>query len=202
MVRRHLLHREDGISSVEFAIVCSVFFLFVFGMIDFSRALWEWNGAAKATHSGVRFAVVNDPVTDVVDFDGIANGIGNGQVIPLTDFNGGDPVVCKWWPNDGTKCIVNGKPEPGNDTAFLAIVDRMKQTYDQIEPRNVIVEYRHIGLGFSGNPFGSDIIPSVTVRLEMDAFEFVTPGLSGLFTIDRPDYQTTFTAEDHQTVTP
>ena len=59
-------------------------------------------------------------------------------------------------------------------------------------------EYRHIGLGFSGNPYGSDIIPSVTVRLELDPFEFVTPGLSGIFTIDRPDYRTTFTAEDHQ----
>ncbi len=85
-----------------------------------------------------------------------------------------------------------------NDAAFLAIVDRMKQAYDRIEPQHVIVEYRHIGLGFSGNPFGSDIIPSVTVRLQLPDFEFVTPGLSGIFTIGRPDYQTTFTAEDHQ----
>ncbi len=85
-----------------------------------------------------------------------------------------------------------------NDAAFLAIVDRMKQTYDQIEPQHVIVEYRHIGLEFSGNPFGSDIIPSVTVRLQLPDFEFVTPGLSGIFTSGRPDYQTTVTAEDHQ----
>ena len=202
MVGRHLLHREEGISSVEFAIVCSVFFLFVFGIIDFSRALWEWNSAAKATHIGVRFAVVNDPVTDAVNYDGIANGIGNGQAIPIDDFNGGNPVICEWRLNDGTECIVNGKPEAGNNTAFLAIVDRMKQTYDQIEPQHVKVEYSHIGLGFSGNPFGSDIIPAVTVRLELDDFEFMTPGLSGILSIGRPDYRTTFTAEDHQTVTP
>ena len=83
MVGRHLLYREEGISSVEFAIVCSVFFLFVLGIIDFSRALWEWNSAAKATHMGVRFAVVNDPVTDRTNYDGLANGYGNGQAIPI-----------------------------------------------------------------------------------------------------------------------
>ena len=195
MVGRHLLHREEGISSVEFAIVCSVFFLFVFGIIDFSRALWEWNSAAKATHIGVRFAVVNDPVTDAVNYDGIANGIGNGQAIPLADFNGGFPVICDWSLAEVKTVCSAGKVD---EAAFLAIVDRMKQTYDQIEPRNVIVEYRHIGLGFSGNPFGSDIIPSVTVRLQLPDFEFMTPGLSGIFTIGRPDYQTTFTAEDHE----
>lgn len=198
MVGRHLLHRDEGISSVEFAIVCSVFFLFVFGIIDFSRALWEWNSAAKATHMGVRYAIVNDPVTDRVNYDGVANGYGNGETIPIDAFNGGKPLFCTR-PLDKTICILaNGNEETGNDAAFLAIVDRMKQTYDRIEPRYVIVEYRHIGLGFSGNPFGSDIIPSVTVRLQLPDFEFVTPGLSGIFTIGRPDYRTTFTAEDHQ----
>ncbi len=192
MDTRNFLRRNEGISSVEFAIVCSVFFLFVLGIIDFSRALWEWNSAAKATHIGVRFAVVNDPVTDAVNYDGIANGIGNGQVIPLDAFNGGEPVICNRLGAE-TLCSA-GKVD---DKAFLAIVDRMKQTYDRIEPQHVIVEYRHIGLGFSGNPFGSDIIPSVTVRLYLDDFEFMTPGLSGIFTIGRPDYQTTFTAEDH-----
>ncbi len=194
MVGRHLLHREEGISSIEFALVVSVFFLFVFGIIDFSRALWEWNSAAKATHMGVRYAIVNDPVTDAVDYDGIANGIGNGQTIPIDSFNGGNPVICDWSLAEVKTVCSAGTVD---EAAFLAIVDRMKRTYDQIAPRNVIVEYRHIGLGFSGNPFGSDIIPSVTVRLNLDPFEFMTPGLAGIFTIGRPDYQTTFTAEDH-----
>lgn len=193
MVGRNLLHREDGISSVEFAIVCSVFFLFVFAIIDFSRALWEWNSAAKATHMGVRYAVVNNPVTDAIDYDGIANGYGNGEAIPIDAFNGGEPVSCVR-PGAKTLCSA-GKAD---DAAFLAVVARMKQTYGQIEPENVIIEYRHIGLGFSGNPFGSDIIPAVTVKLQLPDFVLVTPGLSGVFTIGKPDYQTTFTAEDHQ----
>ncbi len=71
MARCELLRRNDGISSVEFAMVCAVFFLFVLSIIDFSRALWEWNGAAKATHMGVRYAVVSDPVSAAVNYDGI-----------------------------------------------------------------------------------------------------------------------------------
>jgi hypothetical protein len=193
MAGRNLLRRDEGISSIEFVIVASVFFLLVFAIIDFSRALWEWNSAAKATHMGVRYAVVNDPVTDAVDYDGIANGYGNGQAIPVDAFNGGNPVTCVR-PAGATLCTLGNV----SDAAFLAVVARMKQTYDRVEPENVIIEYRHIGLGFSGNPFGSDIIPTVTVKLQLPDFVLVTPVLSGILTIGRPDYQTTFTAEDHQ----
>ena len=197
MARCELLRREEGISSVEFAIVCSVFFLFIFSIIDFSRALWEWNSAAKATHMGVRYAVVNDPVSAALDYDGIANGYGNGQAIPIGAFNGGKPVICTR-PADKTLCQLDKKVETANDAAFMAIVRRMQAIYDGIRPEHVIVEYRHVGLGFSGNPYGSDIIPTVTIRLELPDFFFVTPGLSGIFSIHRPDYEATLTAEDHQ----
>ncbi len=197
MAKCELLRREEGISSVEFAIVASVFFLFVLGIIDFSRALWEWNSAAKATHMGVRYAVVNDPVSAAVDYDGIANGFGNGQAIPIGAFNGGKAVICTR-PADKTLCQLDKTVETANDAAFMAIVRRMQATYDRIQPEHVIVEYRHVGLGFSGNPFGSDIIPTVTIRLQLPDFVFVTPGLSQIFSIRRPDYETTFTAEDHQ----
>lgn len=197
MVGRHLLHRDEGISSVEFAIVAGVFFLFVFSIIDFSRALWEWNGAAKATHMGVRYAIVNDPVTAAVDYDGIANGYGNGQAVPIDAFNGGKPIICLR-PAGQTLCQLDKTVEIANDAAFMAIVQRMRATFDQIRPEHVIVEYRHVGLGFSGNPFGSDIIPAVTIRLQLPDFVFVTPGLSGILSIRRPDYETTFTAEDHE----
>ena len=197
MARCELLRREEGISSVEFAIVCSVFFLFIFSIVDFSRALWEWNGAAKATHMGVRYAVVNDPVSAAVDYDGIANGIGNGQAIEIVDFNGGKPIICKR-PAGETLCQLDKTVETANDAAFMAIVRRMQATYGGILPEHVIVEYRHVGLGFSGNPYGSDIIPTVTIRLQLPDFILVTPGLSQIFSIPRPDYAATLTAEDHE----
>ena len=65
LLRRFLTDRR-GMSAVEFALVAVVFFLFVFGIIDFSRALWEWNMAARATQAGVRFAVVSDPVANEI----------------------------------------------------------------------------------------------------------------------------------------
>ncbi len=197
MARCELLRRNEGISSVEFAMVCAVFFLFVLSIIDFSRALWEWNGAAKATHMGVRYAVVSDPVSARVYYDGIANGIGNGQPIPPDALNGVMPVICTW--ADKTICTLdNNDQENGNDAAFMAIVRRMQATYGAIRPEHVIVEYRHVELGFSGNPYGSDIIPTVTIRLQLPDFVLVTPGLSQIFSIPRPDYSATLTAEDHQ----
>ncbi len=197
MARCELLRRDEGISSVEFAIVCSVFFLFIFSIVDFSRALWEWNSAAKATHMGVRYAVVNDPVSARVYYDGIANGYGNGQAIPADAFKGVMPVICTW--ADKTICTLdNDDQENGNDTAFMAIVRRMQATFNQIQPEHVIVEYHHVGLGFSGNPYGSDIIPTVTIKLRLPDFILVTPGLSQIFSIPRPDYAATLTAEDHE----
>ncbi|MEE9249821.1 MAG: TadE/TadG family type IV pilus assembly protein, partial [Alphaproteobacteria bacterium] len=56
MFLRRLARDERGISSVEFVIVATAFFMLIFGLIDFSRAMWEWNAAAKATHWGVRYA--------------------------------------------------------------------------------------------------------------------------------------------------
>ena len=93
MSERGLVRDSRGVTSVEFALVMSVFFLFIFGIIDFSKAFWEMNSAAKATQIGVRFAVVNDPVSDAVIFDGAAAGVANGDPVPIALFNGGNPVM-------------------------------------------------------------------------------------------------------------
>jgi len=41
----------------------------------------------------------------------------------------------------------------------------MQGFYGRIQPENVIVEYRPVGLGFAGNPYGPDVEPLVTVRI-------------------------------------
>ena len=182
-------------SAVEFALVAVVFFLFVFGIIDFSRALWEWNMAARATQAGVRFAVVSDPVAnEIKTFNGLSltPPVGNGLSVPLASFNGGNPVVCQ-------KSGATGGCSTGwtyNDAAFQAIVLRIQAIYSQITDQDVIIEYEHIGLGFSGNPFGSDVAPAITVKLKPRAFTFVTPGLSGLLMITMPDFAAVMTGED------
>ncbi len=143
---RRLARDRRGISSVEFALVCVVFFMMIFGLIDFSRAMWECNSAAKDTHWGVRYAVVNDMVAikmsdwDGQDDGGLAAG-GSVPVAAVTDFGPTATITCTY-----TECA--GQTDPGTDfnvNAFNLIVARMQIIYNKIQPENVIVEYRHIG---------------------------------------------------------
>ncbi len=193
MFMRRLIGDERGISSVEFAIVCSLFFMMVLGMIDFSRAMWEWNAASKATAAGVRYAVVNDMVSvKMRSFSGLGAGLESGQDIPIGTA-GTEPVSC-----DNSGC--EGNPDPAtsyNSAAFIAIVDRMQIIYSRIQAENVVIDYVHCGPSLAGNTIGPDIDPCVTVRLRNLVFTFVTPGLAGIFTINLPGFNATLTGEDH-----
>ena len=195
MFLRRFLTDRRGISAVEFSLIATVFFIFVFGIIDFSRALWEWNMAARATQAGFRYAVVSNPVADEIKtFSGLAltPPVGNGLTVPESSFNGGNPVICQ-------KSGATGGCSTGwtyNDAAFQAIVQRIRAIYGEITDQDVIVEYTHVGLGFSGNPFGSDVSPAITVKLKPRVFTLITPGLSGIFTINMPDFAAVMTGED------
>ena len=145
---------------------------------------------------GARFAVVNDPpASGMPSIDCLVAAGVNGVPCPTTFLDPG-PVVCIQSGCTGGDPAIFG---PFDSAAFTAIVNRMNAIHDAITPANVRVEYRHVGLGFSGNPFGSDITPLVTVSLIGMNFNFLTPGLHGLVTLAMPDFRTTMTAEDQST---
>ena len=213
MFWRRLIRDERGISSIEFVIVATVFFMLIFGIIDFSRAMWEWNAAAKATQFGARHAVVSDIVSiDYEEFSALSiSGVKAGEDVPLKDSGGNDviaPIFCS--DSDlgpglaigcGTSSDLSGlTAAKANAVAFLAIVAQMQKMYDRIEAHNVVIEYRHIGLGFAGNPIGPDVDPLVTVKLRDMEFDFITPGLAGIFTLNLPDFAASLTGEDHVTI--
>jgi Flp pilus assembly protein TadG len=50
---------ERGGSMAEFAIVAGVFFMIIFGIIEFSRLLFTHNALTDATRRGARYAVLN-----------------------------------------------------------------------------------------------------------------------------------------------
>jgi Flp pilus assembly protein TadG len=56
----HRTASQRGVAAVEFALVASLFFTMLFGVIDMGRLLWTWNAAAEATRLGARLAVVCD----------------------------------------------------------------------------------------------------------------------------------------------
>jgi Flp pilus assembly protein TadG len=188
MLRKFRLS-QLGTTSVEFAIVTSAFLLILFGIVDFGRLFWVWNSAVQATERGARLAVVSDIVpSGLANFDCLVAANGNGALCPVTAVSP-NPVIC-------TVSGCNGYG-PIDAAAFNKIVTEMQRYSDVVQPQNVQIEYRHIGLGFSGNPFGSDIAPLVTVKLQGLVFDFVVPGFSGLTSINMPEFKTTLTGEDN-----
>lgn len=59
---KNLIDDQGGI-IVEFALVCSVFFLFVLGVLELGRALWIYNTVAEAAHAAARYAIVRGATT-------------------------------------------------------------------------------------------------------------------------------------------
>lgn len=51
--------RQDGAAAVEFAIVASLLFMLIFGIIDFGFAFHAWNNTANAAREGARRAAVD-----------------------------------------------------------------------------------------------------------------------------------------------
>jgi Flp pilus assembly protein TadG len=52
-------------AAVEFAIVATLFFMLVFGIIDFGFAFHSWNNAVNSAREGARTAAVDSSVSDI-----------------------------------------------------------------------------------------------------------------------------------------
>lgn len=195
------LKRQHGGASVEFALVIGLFLLMFLTILDFGRLWYAYNAAEKATQVGARFAVVSDPVYPTLqNFDAIDTGVSSGNGDRISSLALGEvsctQSTCSCSETSPGNCSVL-PGETTDSTAFDAIVFRMQMMMPQIQPENVTVTYRHVGLGFAGNPFGPDYSPTVTVRLTGMQFDFVAPTLIGLGSVNLPAYATTLTGEDY-----
>jgi Flp pilus assembly pilin Flp len=190
-----------GAAGAEFALLALVFAGVLLGVIDFGRALWEYNSARKACQAGARFAVANNMIpTDLMDYDGLAGAstLNPGDPIPVGTFP--TPIVC-----NASGCT----PDEGYESAaYNAIYDVMAGQYPQLGSsanRNtdaiVEVTYTHVGRGFAGNPYGPDVWPVTTVSIRGLQFEFTTPLIGAVVPFEFPRCSATLYAEDYQTCT-
>lgn len=162
-----ILRDQRASSAAEFALVLPLLILFLFGIIDIGRYMWALNRAEKATQMGVRYAVVSDPVADVINIDFVGDfSIPGGDAVPSATFGS---ATCT-----NTACTVTGAAsgENGrNAAAFDAIVAWMRNFYPELQPANVQVIYENVGLGYSGDPTGPDVAPLTTVALTGLSFQ-------------------------------
>ncbi|CAE6494140.1 TadE-like protein [Nitrosomonas nitrosa] len=52
--------RQRGVAAVEFALIASILFTVLIGVMEMGRVLFYWNTATEATRLGARLAVVCD----------------------------------------------------------------------------------------------------------------------------------------------
>src|SRR4051794_23470432 len=84
-----LFRNDRAASAAEFALVLPLLLIFIFGIIDAGRFMWEYNQAEEATQMGARYAVVTDPVLNglyTYSF-AVTGGIAAGTTVPTTSFN-------------------------------------------------------------------------------------------------------------------
>ncbi len=193
------VHERRGAAGAEFALIALVFAGLLLGIIDFGRALWEYNNAMKACQVGVRYAVANNMIpTNLMNYDPFAGAstLNTGDEIPVSEFP--TPIVC-----DDSGCTPN---EGYEAAAYNNIYDVMGAHYPRLgsaaSPNTqaiVEVTYTHVGRGFAGNPYGPDIWPVTTVSIRGLQFEFSTPLIGVVLPFEFPKCSATLYAEDYQT---
>jgi hypothetical protein len=118
-----LLGRDGGQNLVEYALMLIIFLLMMFGIIDFSRALYSYHFVSHAAREGARWAVVNGadcaddlppskptcpggPATQT-DVQSYVSGI----VPPGIDSS--QVQVSATWPDTSGTCAPGSHNEPG-----------------------------------------------------------------------------------------
>lgn len=191
----HLLRDRHAASAAEFALVLPLLLLFLFGIVDVGRYMYEYNQAEKATQMGSRFAVSTDVVlSGLASYSfAIQGGIMSGTPVPVANFTSATctSTACSCVATAGNFCSTITR----NGTAFTNIVSRMQTMYPPIKANNVEIEYRNVGLGYAGDPNGPDVAPLVTVRLTGMQFRPLTAMLLKT-SVNLPDFAASLTLED------
>jgi hypothetical protein len=195
-----LVRCERAALGAEFALVLPLLLLFLFGIIDAGRFMWEYNRAEKATQMGVRYAVVTDPALaglSTYSF-AVSGGVLAGTSVPTSSGAGTEWFDMATCTNTSCTCTGGSGFCGGtglNSTAFTNVVARMAAMYPPIQASNVQIEYKNAGIGFAGNPDGPDVSPLVTVKLRSLSFHPITCMVFGC-AIAMPDFRATLTLED------
>lgn len=194
-----LASSRRGATAAEFTIVLPLLLVFIFGIIDAGRYMWAINRSEKAVQAGARYAIVTNTVPQGLQTYSFVSATNPpGSPIPVGAFgsitctaSGGTPA-CSCTTNPCTSDMVGTASEP----AFDAITTRMRAYYPELVDDNVSIRYEGVGLGFAGNPHGSDVSALVTVQMTGATFQPITLLVFGAPQINLPPFRSSMTLED------
>src|SRR5678815_3822051 len=84
---------ERGTTMAEFAIISVVFFMIIFGIIEFGRLLYTHNALTDAARRGARYAVLHDKLTADITCVKKVVVFGEANVNPSTCVETGPPLI-------------------------------------------------------------------------------------------------------------
>jgi Flp pilus assembly protein TadG len=152
------MKRQKGIYIVEFTIVAAVFFVLLFGVIEFGRALFVWNSLTEATRRGARLAAVC-PIGHA--------SIANVAVFNSPDAAGASPVMPGL---NSSNVVTEYLDQSGVTTATLSNVRYVRVS---------IVEFQHtllIPALLPGLPSMTLTAPPFETTLPSESLGFVPDG--------------------------
>lgn len=179
--------------------VLPLLLILIFGIIDAGRYMWAINRSQKAVQVGARHAIVTDLVPEGLrDYTFVTATNPPGSPVPVGAFgsitcqaSGGTPA-CSCAASPCSSAMVGTT----NVGAFNAIADRMRSFYPDLVNDEVRITYEGVGLGFAGNPHGSDVSPLVTVEMTGATFQPVTLMVFGNPQVALPIFRSSMTLED------
>jgi Flp pilus assembly protein TadG len=116
---------ERGAALVELAIVSTVFFTVLFGILEFGRLLWTHNALQDAARRGARYATVrlNDTAGNLAVRKMVVYGDPNANPATAT------PIVSGLTTNDVTVAYANYNGVQLSSKATVSIANASGQTY-------------------------------------------------------------------------
>ena len=105
-----------------------------------------------------------------------------------------NPVIC-----DDSGCSGAWGHSPAAYNAILAEMSAISSELVNDPAVTIGVTYEHIGMGFCGNPFGTDIWPLTTVTITGRQFDFATPLINPVFGALTLECSASLTGEDFET---
>lgn len=106
-----------GTSVIEFALIVPIFFLAMFGTIDFGRAMWAYSTIESAATEGARYAAIRGSNKLLPATESEVKTFVAGRAYAL-DVEAGD-VTVNWAPNNDPGSLVTVQVE--YDFSFLMI---------------------------------------------------------------------------------
>jgi hypothetical protein len=90
--------RQGGAAAVEFALVASLLFTLLFGIMEMGRVLFYWNTATEATRLGARLAVVcnKDAAAIKTRMSNMLGILSPGNIDINYEPGGCDINSCRW----------------------------------------------------------------------------------------------------------